>query len=238
MADGREVVSNAVRYLADNDVDIATFISIAGMDRASVMQMRDEDQAEFCCLFDRIDKSVQDRVLKGKYLEELSDILFNKGGSGLLQTRRNLHTSTNEIDLLVSWTEAANAVGANREFRDLGNSFLCECKNYNKKVDVTYVGKFCSLLTAAGQKFGVMVAWKGVTGEGWNDASGLIKKFALGEKRYVVVIDRNDLKRIYDKKDNLYALLNEKYLALKNDISYEKLITSHELESGFRVGTK
>lgn len=75
----------------------------------------------------------------------------------------------------------------------------------------------------------------GVTGRSkWSDAEGLIKKFALREKRYIITLNRDDLQMIYDRKMHLFSLLNEKYLALKNDISFEKLIYPHELESEFR----
>ena len=79
--------------------------------------------------------------------------------------------------------------------------------------------------------FGVMISWDGVTGRGkWADSNGLIKKIALREKRYIVVLDKNDLREIYEKKKSLFSLLYDKYIALKTETDYDKYIQKHEAE--------
>lgn len=134
------------------------------------------------------------------------------------------------VYLLVNWTQQANSIGLTNEFTELGNTVLCECKNYTGKVGVTHIGKFLSLLICSDTRLGVLVAWKGVSGKGWSDGNGLIKKIALAEKRYIIVITQKDLWDIYQKKTNLFELLKCKYQALKHDISYEDCIKEHELE--------
>lgn len=230
----KATIKHAENYLLQHGIGIKEFGSYVSLKNASFMQMDEKDQDEFCGLYDEIELSGKDKRHKGKKLEELVYVLFHKGGQGLLETIKNVRTSSNEIDLIVQWTSEAVSIGANRELSDLGNSFLCECKNYDQKVSVTYVGKFCSLLSCADYHFGIMIAWNGVTGKtDWSDAKGLIKKFALSEKRYIIVLSKNDFKSIYDKEKNLFSLLNEKMLALKNDISFSKLIQPHELENNF-----
>ena len=166
---------------------------------------------------------------KGNKLEDLAKVLFVNSFPNIFEVKCNRRTSTNEIDLIINWTPQANSIGINNEFNGFGNTFLCECKNYDGKVDVTYIGKFFSLLCCSDTKLGIMVAWQGVTGKGWSAGSGLIKKIALSEKRYIIVITQSDLYDIYQKKINLFELLKYKFRALKQDISYEKYITKHEL---------
>ncbi len=76
-----------------------------------------------------------------------------------------------------------------------------------------------------------MVSWDGVSGRTkWNDSKGLIKKIALHESKYIIVIDKNDLKQICDRKKNLFSLIYDKYVALKEEIDYETYIVKHEAE--------
>lgn len=168
---------------------------------------------------------------KGALLEKLTHILFHEGYHQLLACRKNIHTSTNEIDLQIEWTLIAHREGFPRAFDWLGDSFICECKNYSVKVGVTYVGKFYSLLSVTRTKLGIMIAWEGVTGKGkWSDSQGLIKKIALRENVYIIVIDKNDLYRIYNEETNIFALIRDKYMCLKTDIDYGKYIESHPAE--------
>ena len=46
-----------------------------------------------------------------------------------------------------------------------------------------------------------MISWDGVTGRSkWNDSQGLIKKFALIAKKYIIVLEKTDLKQTRDGK--------------------------------------
>ena len=77
-----------------------------------------------------------------------------------------------------------------------------------------------------------MISWDGVTGRNkWTDAKGLIKKIALRENRYIIVLDRADLKEISEKKKSVFSLAYDKYTALKNEIDYNKYIEKHGAES-------
>lgn len=150
----------------------------------------------------------------------------------MLDIRKNMLTSSNEIDILVNWSKSATQSGIQLLEDEMGSYFLVECKNYNNKVGVTYLGKFFSLMCYTDTKLGVFIAWNGMTGSdnSWNDAVGLVKKLALGEKKYILVLTKADLKKIRQKETNIFTLLEHKYLALKTDISYKSLIKKHEIE--------
>ncbi|HBD66342.1 MAG TPA: hypothetical protein DC028_04850 [Eubacterium sp.] len=79
--------------------------------------------------------------------------------------------------------------------------------------------------------FGVMISWDGISGRNeWKDSKGLIKKIALREKRYIVVLDKKDLKELCNGEKNIFSMLYDKYIALKNETDYDKYIVKHEAE--------
>ena len=218
--------------LADTGMTLSQFIKQLSLRNSTVLNLPDEEQTEFCGLYDQIDSGRLNETEKGKKLEQLVAVLF--GENSLFDCKQNYRTSTNEIDLLLTWGNKARMAGISNAFPCFGESFICECKNYENKLKVTYVGKFYSLLAVTKMKFGLIVAWEGITGQGeWNASKGFIKKVALSDGTFIVSLDRHDLKRIYDKSQNIYSMLMEKYEALKTDISYEKYISSHEAEAAF-----
>ena len=226
-----EKFNNASQLLKQAGYTLSDFMRDASKYNSSLVQMKDEDLTEFQRLYDEIDKGNLSRGEKGKKLEEFTTLLFEKSVVNLLQVYKNCRTSTNEIDLLVKWTDQANLSGISQSFSFLGDSFLCECKNYEGAVGVTYVGKFCSLMLVTNTDFGVMISWDGVTGRSkWSDSQGLIKKFALSAKKYIIVLEKNDIEKIYTRKKNLFSLIHDKYLALKDDIDYQKYIATHDAE--------
>lgn len=116
-----------------------------------------------------------------------------------------------------------------------GTSFLCECKNYHKKISVTYVGKFCHLLLVSQKRLGILFSFYGVTGNDWNDASGLIKKFHLfkenpNERFYVLDFNISDFKRILEGQ-TFYDIIKAKCLALETDTNYTCFLTPHPAEN-------
>ena len=200
-----------------------------------ILQMNEAHHKEFCNLYDDVFSPSQTTKSKGQKLEDLVAVMFDKAFPNIFEVKRNCRTSSNEIDLLINWKSAAVRIGVADYFNDLGNTFLCECKNYRGKVDVTYVGKFFSLMCYTNTKFGVLVAWEGVTGNGWSDGAGLIKKLTLVDKRYIIVITQYDLYDIYQKNITIFELLKNKYQSLKNDISYELHISKHEAQDTWKL---
>ena len=100
---------------------------------------------------------------------------------------------------------------------------------------MTYVGKICSLLTTTQNKICVLFSYNGVTGNDWNDASGLIKKFYLSkensEERFCIIdFNINDFEDIA-KGNNFLQIIENKIEALRNDTNYLNLMSPHELEA-------
>lgn len=236
MEENKNIQNKTEVFLNDIGMNLPQLFQYLGKSKSSLLNLDDVSQEKFSEIYDKIDKDNCDKINKGKLLEDLTDLLFQEGSGKLFNTRRNCRTSTNEIDLLLEWTDEARILGLNIMYPCLSDSFICECKNYEGKVDVTYVGKFCSLLNVTETQLGVMVAWDGITGRGkWDASQGLVKKVALKQKNYVIVLDKNDLKSIRDKETNIFSLIHEKYLALKDDIDYTKYIQSHEAEVRLKI---
>lgn len=215
---------------------LSDLIEYCGQRNSKLLMLDDDNYNLFSEIYLELSDKKVDQYDKGKKLEEITFILFEKSVGSFFDVYHNCRTSTNEIDLLIRWSENARLANINNAFSCFGESFLCECKNYKRPVSVTYVGKFCSLMAAAGTDMGIMISWEGVSGKGnWEWSKGLIKKIALCEKRYIIVIDQNDLKQIYEKKANIFSIVYDKYIALKNDIDYSRYIKVHEAQEKLAV---
>lgn len=207
---------------------VSELISFTGKQDSKLLNLSADKQKQFMELYDKLESGRYTDHVKGALLEQLTDILFNKS---LFRTMKNCRTSTNELDILVEWTDEARLANIHKAFPNFGNIFICECKNYTKTVSVTYVGKFISLLITSNISLGIMVAWHGVTGRSaWSDSKGLIKKIALSRGIFIIVIEQSDLKKLYNQETNIFALVHDKYNALKMDIDYTRWIANHEAE--------
>lgn len=167
--------------------------------------------------------------LKGKILETILKATFEWTG-GYFETFENLGTATNEIDLYFRLTNKGKMfLGKliNKRFERV----ICECKNYNKGVGVTYIGKFYSLMVASNRNTGLFVSWKGLAGKKWDSSKGLVKKIYLlnenkEDKVYILEFKKDDFKSILDGK-SIFEILNNKIDELEMDISFEKYFTRH-----------
>lgn len=232
MAD--DIIQQAEEYLNGIGLNVFQLINALGKSKSKAFNLCQEDKIKFKQIFEEIDNGCQDTGEKGKKLEELTSILFNSQNRSFFECKRNIRTSSNEIDLFLSWSEEARINQINNVFTYFGDYFLCECKNYDGKVSVTYAGKFFSLLSLANAKLGILIAWEGITGRGkWDSANGLIRKIALKEGVLIIPIDKHDLKKIYDDETNIYSLVNEKCEALLNDIDYSKFVSKHMAEDEY-----
>ncbi len=120
--------------------------------------------------------------LKGEALENLVSYLLTISGN-IFNVDRNLRTSTNEIDQIVTLTPQGKVLLTYHLIDPKLDTFLGECKNYDKAVSVTYIGKFCSLLLTNNIKIGILFSYYGTSGTGWSNGAGLIKKFYLHKEK-------------------------------------------------------
>ena len=142
-----------------------------------ILLLNDENKVKLSTLIDKIETGLfSTEKEKGDALELLTRETLK--ALKFFDALPNIHTSTNEIDFLCKLSDAGNIAKAKGYFR-FEDDFLIECKNYARPVDVTYVGKFASLLLSQSKKFGILVSKKGITGSNWSDAYGWTKKLYL-----------------------------------------------------------
>lgn len=168
---------------------------------------------------------------KGNKLEDLVAFIFEN--LSIFEVFKNKRSSTNEIDLIIRLTQEGFMVKHYGLFPfDDIYIFNVECKNYEDKIDVTWLGKFYSLLSTCSQKFGLIFSKKGFSARGkWADAKGLAKKILLKDGIYILDINLKHLKDLANGKNFLDIIRDEKD-ALDLDINsdFDK-VSPHPLES-------
>lgn len=151
----------------------------------------EEDKQDFSVLLANLkrpfDKSTETTKEKGDRLENLVSFLIQK--SYFFEIYRNIHTGTNEIDEVIILSErgkqALHEFNLARDILEIESDIaLGECKNYASTLNVTYVGKFYSLLVSTDVPFGIIFTQKGLTGNEneFHDAYGLTKVLRIIEK--------------------------------------------------------
>ncbi|WP_339000193.1 restriction endonuclease [Lactococcus garvieae] len=167
------------------------------------------------------------KLSKGEALEELTNKIFRT--HKIYKVKKNLRTTSNEIDLFLELDSFGTLIKNNLEY-NIEEEFIVECKNYKSKVEVTYIGKFASLMRVTHLKNGIFISKKGVTGDSkrWSEAKGLIKKIALQDNSFILDFDLSDFEDLEGK--TLAEILTCKKNSLKLDVDIESLIVAHELE--------
>lgn len=183
---------------------------------------------------------------KGDRLEELVAFIIKK--TFFFDIARNVQTGTNEIDEVIVLSDKGKQVLEQQKISRsiLGiesDLFLGECKNYSKKLDVTYVGKFYSLLVSTDINFGIIFTIYGLTGKEneFHDAYGLVKVLRLIEKYKnnrelnILVFTISDYEKI-GKGYSFFEIVKSKIIALKTSTNYDKLLEAfkHPNEEEFK----
>lgn len=235
--------------LTPTDREISKALNIliaAGQNRSSqqICKLSESQKVKYKCLldeFERLNKIPKNSSsahsnlhnLKGAILEELVKYLLEISG-GIFRVERNLRTSTNEIDELITLTTTGKLLLRNNLINKRFNTFLGECKNYHTSVSVTYIGKFCSLLLTNNVKLGILFSYHGISGTGWSNGSGLVKKFYLhkenlDERFCIIDFSYKHFKSIYEGK-NLLEIIEEQLCSLQFDTDYSLHISKHPAE--------
>ena len=224
------------------DISISEMFKIMNSEYSNkkICEMTEDLQLEYEKLFndfEMVNSSTESSPkLKGESLESLVTFLISSL-DGLFKVKQNVRTRTNELDQLVNLTPSGKRLVSEGIINKNFNSFICECKNYNRSVSVTYVGKFCSLLITNQTQLGILFSYKGVSGKNWDSSSGLIKKFYLSKEKKderFCIIDFNvgDFKAILEG-DNFLDIIDRKIEALQLDTDYKKLLSKHDAEEKF-----
>ncbi|MTK20815.1 acetylglutamate semialdehyde dehydrogenase [Turicibacter sanguinis] len=167
---------------------------------------------------------------KGKKLENLVRFIFDN--IDVFEVYSNIYTSTNEIDHLVALSEFGQILARDGLFDIKGNYLLCECKNYTGTIDVTWVGKFCNLVSDQPARIGILFSHKGFRGKGnWDSAKGLVKKFYYrkenySDKMYIIDFNLNEFKRL-GAGESFINIIKEKVQSIETDTDFEKYLTRH-----------
>lgn len=201
----------------------------------------EKDKQDFSVLLANLkrpfDKSTETTKEKGDRLENLVSFLIQK--SYFFEIYRNIHTATNEIDEVIILSERGKQ--ALHEFnlsRDLlaieSDIVLGECKNYSSTLDVTYVGKFYSLLVSTDVPFGIIFTQKGLTGNEneFHDAHGLTKVLRIIEKyqndreMFILTFTIEDYDKIVNG-ESFFDLIKAKKIALRLSSDYRSFLKDY-----------
>ena len=170
---------------------------------------------------------------KGKSLENL--VLFVAEKTNLFTVIPNVKNASNEIDLLLCPKIQSREL-LRKYILDGLDDLILECKNYNKKIDVTWVGKVYSLLKYQKCNIGIIFSYHGFTGKDWQAATGLAKKLYLSDGAMIIDFKLEDFECLADN-GNFISVLKNKISNLKHDtkIEYnhhpiEVILSANELE--------
>lgn len=200
--------------------------------REQSISLSDENKNKFADMYANLNNYSSSKD-KGTKLEDL--IFFIIDNTLIFEGYQNIRSSTNEVDIFIKLSDLGNMMLANNIIDLKSSQIIIECKNYDKKkIDVTWVGKFCSLLLQGSARVGILISHKGFKGYKWDSAKGLAKKFyyykeRIDEKKYVLDITLNEIVKSVNS-DNFVELVLNKIVALENDTKYENFITKHPNE--------
>lgn len=209
---------------------------------SKICEFNNDQLKKYKQLLEELKKINEDKEVtkkeRGDKLEEVVVYLLQTSG-GIFDIVKNVRTETNEIDQVIQLTTKGKIIKNLGIIDDKFKTFLGECKNHEKKVNVTYVGKFCSLLLTTDTKLGIMFSYHGVTGNGWKDSKGLIKKIYMSkekedEKTCIIDFSYNDFYSILEG-NNFLQIIEDKLVSLKLDTSYANLISKHPAQDILKI---
>lgn len=219
--------------MADIDNLMTMFDSIANnLKYEKICEFSQEQKEEYELLLDdfiKINSSNYTTKEKGEVLEKIASFVLET--SNIFDIYDNIRTTTNELDQLVRLNVKGKLLNSRGLIDSRLSGFIGECKNYNSKVSVTYVGKICSLMSTTQNKICILFSYHGITGNNWTSSSGLIRKFYLSkeklEERYCIIdFNIKDFESIRDG-NNFLQIVHDKIMSLQNDTDYTKLLKPH-----------
>lgn len=123
---------------------------------------------------------------------------------GLRVSARRKKTESGEIDISVV------NISMDEELWKMGAFLLVECKNWEKRVDVSVIRQLANTAKIKGHHTILLFAFHGIT----EDAKELIDKEAM-EGKYIICFDGEELEQLTDNQQ-CYDLLIRKYKEIEN----------------------
>lgn len=208
---------------------------------ATICKLTDEQQKQYTILLNKLSlvnsNPLSSKQEKGRALEEIVSFILSNSGC-IFKVYKNVRKNTNEIDQLVSLTPSGKYLLKNGIINSLYDNFICECKNYKNKVQVTFVGKFYSLMQTCKMRLGILFSYKGVSGNNWSEGTGLIKKIYMydlsSDTNHIIVdFNINDFNAIKNGS-NFLDIIENKLLSLQLDTDFSQYVKEHPAESLFK----
>jgi hypothetical protein len=88
---------------------------------------------------------------------------------------------------------------------------IVECKNWSKRAGSPELKVFRQKMMEVGAKVSIFFSKQGLT----KPANDEVRDAWVVNKMIILVFDNKDLDRIINKSENLYKILNNKYLAVR-----------------------
>lgn len=175
---------------------------------------------------------------KGDRLENLVAFLMKK--TYFYDIYQNVSTGTNEIDEVITLSkqgkQALSCFNISKDLLEINTDIvLGECKNYSSTLNVTYVGKFYSLMVSTDVSFGIIFTQKGLTGNEneFHDAYGLtkvlriIEKYRNGKDLFIITFTLEDYELIGNRTSTFFELIKSKKLELQLASNYDNFLRDY-----------
>lgn len=200
----------------------------------------DDDMQDFSLLLtDLKSDKCKTTKEKGNKLEKLVEFIIKK--TFFFDVYSNVRTGTNEIDEIITLSskgkQALEKFGICKDLLEVDSDVtLGECKNYGRKLGVTYIGKFYSLMISTNVSFGIIFTTNGLTGneKEFRDSYGLIKVLRIIEKYknnnddfYIITFDLSDYEKMQEGT-SFFELIKAKKFALRMSANYDQFLQTYE----------
>jgi len=169
---------------------------------------KDGVQDRLCELFTAAG-NCEDPNEKGKLLEKLCKILFDRYIDDTEVIRMNAETNMEEIDLVLRNKQEGNP------WRELSKIIMVECKNWSKPAGANVVRDFYGKADSLGSQCstGILMCWNGITGEDNRDAARGTIRDKKRDGFEILYFDSDEIKEAIESKDpNL--IFDDRYIEI------------------------
>ncbi|WP_430836489.1 hypothetical protein [Clostridium sardiniense] len=201
------------------------------MDLFDELYLQLKDMHEFTDVY----KGIKAKT-KGELLEDMIKVLILN--TSLFSLFDNITNDSNEYDIITKLSEKGQALSKVIP-EELTSLVICECKNYQDTIGVTWIGKLYSLLELSDLKLGIIFSYEPLTGMkikkdedykeeyGWKDANGLTRKIFLKKGIYIININKEDYEAIHKKEKGIFDIIEKKCEELRILANIEKEKKNH-----------